>query len=84
VLESAEEVDSSVSVRSASSVYRATRRVHGSKSEFTAFARRVAFAFEIPTGLAPSFETSAGTTPVRAYLTQSATTGPSVSNSLPP
>lgn len=55
-----EDIDAVVSVRSPSSVYRATRRVHASKSEFTAFARRVTFAFEIPTGVAPSFETSYG------------------------
>jgi len=59
-LESMEDIESEVSVRSQSSVYRATRRIHGSKTEFTTFARRVQFAFEIPTGLAPTFETSSG------------------------
>jgi hypothetical protein len=60
MLESAEDIDPDVSVRSQSSVYRATRRVHGTKSEWTTFARRVQFAFAIPTGAAPSFETSSG------------------------
>jgi hypothetical protein len=62
-LESAEDIDPAVSVRSQSSIYRATRRVHGTKSEFTTFARRVQFAFEIPTAVAPSFETSSSATP---------------------
>lgn len=61
-LESTEEIEPDVSVRSQSSVYRATRRVHGSKNDFTAFARRVYFSFEIPTGVAPSFETTSGIT----------------------
>jgi RAB6A-GEF complex partner protein 2 len=59
-LESAEDIDPAVSVRSQSSIYRATRRIHGTKSEFTTFARRVQFAFEIPSSIAPSFETSSG------------------------
>lgn len=59
-LESAEDIDSAVSVRSQSSIYRATRRIHVSKSEFTTFAKRIQFAFEIPTSVAPSFETSSG------------------------
>jgi hypothetical protein len=60
LLESAEDIDPSVSVRSQSSVYRATRRVHGTKTEWTTFARRVQLAFAIPTGAAPTFETSSG------------------------
>jgi len=60
-LESAEDVDSVISQRSQSSTYRATRLLHGTKLEFTTFARRIQFAFEIPVGVAPSFETSYGT-----------------------
>ena len=60
MLESSEDVDPAVSVRSESSVHRATRRIHASKSEFTTFARRVQFSFEIPTSVAPTFETSYG------------------------
>lgn len=59
-LESAEDINPSVSVRSQSSVYRATRRVHCTKSESTLFAQRIQFAFEIPTAFAPTFETSLG------------------------
>jgi hypothetical protein len=62
ILESAEDIDPGVSVRSQSSIYRATKRVHGTKSEWTTFARRVQFAFAIPTGAAPTFETSSGNT----------------------
>jgi RAB6A-GEF complex partner protein 2 len=60
VLESAEDIDAAVCVRSSSSVYRATRHIHASRSEFTTFASRVQFAFEIPTVAAPTFETSYG------------------------
>jgi len=63
MLESAEDVDPAASVRSQSSINRATRRVHASKSEFTAFARRVQFSFEIPTNVTPTFETSYGISP---------------------
>jgi RAB6A-GEF complex partner protein 2 len=66
-LESAEEVDPTVSVRSQSSIHRATKRIHSSKVEFTTFARRVHFAFEIPTGVAPSFETSSSTPHYKVY-----------------
>jgi RAB6A-GEF complex partner protein 2 len=62
-LESAEEIEPELSVRSQSSIYRSTKRVHGSKVEFTAFAQRSYFAFEIPTGVAPSFETSSSRLP---------------------
>jgi hypothetical protein len=62
-LESAEDIDPSVSVRSQSSIYRATRRIYSSKSEFTTFARQIQFAFEIPSSIAPSFETSLGRLP---------------------
>jgi RAB6A-GEF complex partner protein 2 len=68
-LETAEDIDPAVSVRSQSSIYRATRRVYASKSEFTTFARRVQFAFEIPTGVAPTFETSHGKFILRKMLT---------------
>lgn len=66
-LESAEEVDPEVSVRSQSSIHRATKRIHSSKVEFSTFARRVHFAFEIPTGVAPSFETSSSMPHLASY-----------------
>jgi len=71
-LESAEDIDQVISQRSQSSTYRATRLLHGTKSEFTTFARRIQFAFEIPVGVAPSFQTSYGALLLRLVLISSA------------
>jgi Rgp1 len=72
-LDSAEDVDPAVSVQSQISIYQATRRIHGSKVDFTTFSRRVHFVFEIPTGVAPSFETSSSTSRFSSYSDGSST-----------
>lgn len=57
-LETSETVDPAIALRSAASVYRVTRRTHGSHSESTMFARRVVFAPTIPVSATPEFATS--------------------------
>ncbi|KAI0137268.1 Rgp1-domain-containing protein [Xylariales sp. AK1849] len=57
-LETAERVDPSFALRSEASVHRVTRKVYGSSSEATLFARRVVFSPTIPIGATPEFVTS--------------------------
>ena len=57
-LESIEEVDESVALRSPASVARATRKIQASEVETTVCARRVLLQFELPASATPSFETS--------------------------
>jgi RAB6A-GEF complex partner protein 2 len=57
-LETSERVDPSIALRSGASIYRVTRRTHGSHSESTLFARRVAFSPTIPVTATPEFITS--------------------------
>ncbi|KAF7189836.1 40S ribosomal protein S8-B [Pseudocercospora fuligena] len=56
-LESAEHVDPSLALRSASSINRVTRRVHASARENTMFARQISFNLTIPPNAVPTFET---------------------------
>lgn len=57
-LESFENIDPSISLRSKTSIHRVTRRAHISHSESTLFSRRVSFDFLIPINATPSFATS--------------------------
>ncbi len=57
-LETSEDVDPAIALRSAASIYRASRRVHASHSENTLFARRVVFSPTIPVSATPEFVTS--------------------------
>ncbi|SMR42843.1 unnamed protein product [Zymoseptoria tritici ST99CH_1E4] len=57
-LESSEIIDSSLALRSSSSVLRATRKIHAAQSVNTLFSRRVAFSLAVPADVAPGFETS--------------------------
>ena len=58
VLESWESVDDSIALRSTSSIYRATRRVHALQSDFTASMDRAMFNPVIPMLATPEFITS--------------------------
>jgi hypothetical protein len=57
-LESAETIDPAFAIRSASSIQRATRRVHGSWFEQTVSTRRVMFNAMVPVTATPGFSTS--------------------------
>jgi hypothetical protein len=57
-LESAEEVDPAIAMRSPQTVYRYTRRVHAQAAESALFSRRLAFALAIPPAATPEFATS--------------------------
>lgn len=57
-LETAERVEPTLALRSEASVHRVTRKVYGSSSEATLFARRVVFNPTIPIGATPEFVTS--------------------------
>ncbi|KAI9776214.1 MAG: hypothetical protein M1839_000535 [Geoglossum umbratile] len=57
-LETSERIDPSIALRSGASIYRVTRRTHGSHSESTLFARRVVFSPTIPVSATPEFITS--------------------------
>jgi len=57
-LETVERIDPSLALRSASSVQRATRKVHASVSETVLFAHQTSFRLEVPTSATPSFETT--------------------------
>ncbi|KAI0011675.1 Rgp1-domain-containing protein [Xylariaceae sp. FL0662B] len=57
-LETSERVDPALALRSEASVHRVTRKVYGSSSEATLFARRVVFNPTIPIGATPEFVTS--------------------------
>lgn len=57
-LETAERVDPTLALRSEASVHRVTRKLHGSSSEATLFAKRVVFSPTIPITATPEFVTS--------------------------
>lgn len=57
-LETAERVEPNFALRSEASVHRVTRKVYGSSSEATLFARRVVFNPTIPISATPEFVTS--------------------------
>ncbi|POR37783.1 Protein sat1 [Tolypocladium paradoxum] len=57
-LETAEKVDSSLAVRSESSIHRVTRKVYAATSEAALYSRRVVFTPTIPISATPEFETS--------------------------
>lgn len=57
-LETAETVDGSIGLRSATSVYRVTRRIHATQAESTLFGRRAVCTFVIPLQATPTFITS--------------------------
>ncbi|KAI6092837.1 Rgp1-domain-containing protein [Hypoxylon rubiginosum] len=57
-LETAERVEPTLALRSEASVHRVTRKVYGSSSEATLFARRVVFNPAIPIAATPEFVTS--------------------------
>ncbi|KAI9697222.1 MAG: hypothetical protein M1836_004786 [Candelina mexicana] len=57
-LETSEEVDPAIALRSSTGIYRASRRIHASHSENTLFARRVVFSPTIPVNATPEFITS--------------------------
>ena len=57
-LETVEEVDESIALRSSASISRATRRIQASSFENTVCAQRLSLAFMIPTTAAPEFRTS--------------------------
>ncbi|KAI0016619.1 Rgp1-domain-containing protein [Xylariomycetidae sp. FL0641] len=58
VLETSERVDGTLALRSEASVHRVTRKVYGSSSEATLYARRVVFNPTIPINATPEFITS--------------------------
>ncbi|KAH8677365.1 Rgp1-domain-containing protein [Xylariales sp. PMI_506] len=58
VLETAERVEPALALRSEASVHRVTRKVYGSASEATMFARRIVFNPTIPINATPEFVTS--------------------------
>ncbi|CAJ2511604.1 Uu.00g072290.m01.CDS01 [Anthostomella pinea] len=57
-LETSERVEATFALRSEASVHRVTRKVYGSSSEATLFARRVVFNPTIPINATPEFVTS--------------------------
>ncbi|KAI1083946.1 Rgp1-domain-containing protein [Whalleya microplaca] len=57
-LETSERVEPTLALRSEASVHRVTRKVYGSSSEATLFARRVVFNPTIPIQATPEFVTS--------------------------
>ncbi|KAI8634196.1 Rgp1-domain-containing protein [Xylariaceae sp. FL1651] len=57
-LETSEHIDPSLALRSEASIHRVTRKVYGSASEATLFARRVVFNPTIPIAATPEFVTS--------------------------
>lgn len=57
-LETAEKVDSSLTLRSESSIHRVTRKVYVASSEAALFSRRVVFSPTIPISATPEFVTS--------------------------
>lgn len=57
-LESFEIIDPTVALRSQGSIYRATRRIHASRSELTLFEKRATFNLIAPSNATPNFRTS--------------------------
>lgn len=57
-LESSENIDSGIALRSESSIHRVTRKSYSTHSESTLFARRVMFSPTVPVTATPTFYTS--------------------------
>ncbi|OQO09139.1 hypothetical protein B0A48_06030 [Cryoendolithus antarcticus] len=57
-LESAERVDPSLALRSASSIQRVTHKIHALVRETTLFAKYITFNLTVPTNATPTFETT--------------------------
>lgn len=57
-LQSNEEVDTALALRSSASTQRVTRRVHASVRENVLFSRKIGFSFPIPSSATPSFDTT--------------------------
>lgn len=57
-LESAEQIDASLALRSSNSIGRVTRKVYATCRQNSLFARQVSFSLAIPSSAAPSFETT--------------------------
>lgn len=57
-LETLENIDPSLALRSAASIQRVTRKIHASASQTVFFARQTGVALEIPALATPSFETT--------------------------
>lgn len=57
-LESSEQIDPSLALRSSHSINRVTRKVHASTRESSLFARQISFNLNIPANAAPTFETT--------------------------
>ncbi|KXJ96578.1 Rgp1-domain-containing protein [Microdochium bolleyi] len=57
-LETTERVDQSLALRSEASIHRVTRKVFGSSSESTLYARRIVFSPTIPINATPEFVTT--------------------------
>ncbi|EME48611.1 hypothetical protein DOTSEDRAFT_67597 [Dothistroma septosporum NZE10] len=57
-LESAEQIDPSLALRSSHSINRVTRKVHASTRENSLFARQISFNLAVPANAAPTFETT--------------------------
>ncbi|RDI82244.1 hypothetical protein Vi05172_g7899 [Venturia inaequalis] len=58
VLETSENVDEAIVMRSAGSIYRYTRKVHADLAENALFAQRLAFSLLVPANATPEFVTS--------------------------
>ncbi|TLD14825.1 Rgp1-domain-containing protein [Venturia nashicola] len=58
VLETSENVDETIAMRSAGSIYRYTRKVHADMAENALFAQRLAFSLLVPANATPEFITS--------------------------
>ncbi|KAI1210303.1 Rgp1-domain-containing protein [Annulohypoxylon truncatum] len=84
-LETAERVEPTLALRSEASVHRVTRKVYGSSSEATLFARRVVFSPTIPISATPEFVTSGLSLEwkirIEFVVPSSATEGPDLADS---
>lgn len=58
VLETSENVDEAIAMRSAGSIYRYTRKVHADMAENALFSQRLAFSLLVPANATPEFVTS--------------------------
>ncbi|KAF2432092.1 Rgp1-domain-containing protein [Tothia fuscella] len=57
-LETSEKVDAAIAMRSPTSIYRYTRKVHAYAAESALFAKRLSFSLGIPGNATPEFDTS--------------------------
>ena len=57
-LETSEVIDSAIALRSASSIYRATRKIHATYAENTLYCQQTSFSLSIQPSCAPQFVTS--------------------------